>query len=274
MLATTHAFVAAAVAIIIYWRMPAADRPNHWRFLLFAMAAGMLVDFDFLSGFLELAFTGSIPSTLQQFITEGRQNHPVFTHSTITLGIAAVAAVVGFILLARQHTRGDRPTAGPNVGNVRIVLPTIVTFTATVTPQLLFRLGSCHWWGIDDPQLWSFNVSMTIVFLVGIGLGMAANLKRPAYLLVFGLGICLHLLCDVVQYFVLVLGPFDPAWAAGVAPARVGLDLYSDSDLLLGAVVEGPAYALFFAYVVWYKVKGKNNGNCIFTYGVRVHTFF
>jgi hypothetical protein len=257
MLAPTHAFVAAAVAVIVFWMTPAANRPNHGRFLLFAMAAGMLVDFDFLSGFLELAFTGSIPTTLQQFISEGRQNHPVFTHSTITLGIAAAAGILGCILLVRLRARGDRPAGESGMGKRYPAIATAVTFAATVAPQLLLRLGSCHWWGIDDPQLWSFNVAMTVVFLAGIGFGMAVNVKRPAYLLVFGLGICLHLLCDMIQYFVLVLGPFDPAWAVGVAPPRIGLDLYSDSDMLLGAAVEGPAYAFVVAYLAWYLVNGK-----------------
>ncbi len=257
MLGTTHAFVAAVVAIFIYWRMPAADRPKHGRFLLFAMGVGLLVDFDFLSGFLELAFTGSIPPTLQEFVSEGRGNHPVFTHSMITLAIAAAAVVMGIVLLARSRAHGAHPAAGTSVGNFRSAVPTVITFAATVTPQLLLRLGSYHWWGIDDPQLWSFNVSMAVVFLAGIGVGIAANMRRPAYLLVFGLGICLHLLCDVVQYFVLVLGPFDPAWAAGEVPLRIGLDLYSDSNLLLGAVVEGPAYALVFAYLAWYLIEGR-----------------
>ena len=225
------------------------------------MAAGMLIDFDFLSGFLELAFTNSIPSTLQDFVSEGRGNHPVFTHSMITLAIAAAAVVMGLVLLVRERARGDRPVAGPSAGNIRSAIPTVITFAATVTPQLLLRLGSSHWWRIDDPQLWSFNVSMTIVFLAGIGVGIVANVKRPAYLLVFGLGICLHLLCDMIQYFVLVLGPFDPAWAAGEAPSRIGLDLYSDSDLLLGAAVEGPAYAFFVVYLVWYMVRGKKAGD-------------
>ncbi len=261
MLAPTHAFVGAAVAVVVFWRMPAADRPNHGRFLLFAMAAGMLVDFDFLSGFLELALAGSIPPTLQEFVDQGRGNHPVFTHSMITLAIAAAAAVMGFVLLTRQRARADRPAAGPDAGNVRSAIPTAITFAATVTPQLLLRLGSSHWWGIDDPQLWSFNVSMAIVFLAGIGVGVAANVKRPAYLLVLGLGICLHLLCDMVQYFVLVLGPFDPAWAIGEVPLRVGLELYSDSDLLLGAAVEGPAYAFIVAYLAWYLARGKKRGS-------------
>ena len=257
MLAPTHAFVAALVAAIVFWKLPAADRPNHGRFLLFAMAAGMLVDFDFLSGFLELAFTGSIPPTLQEFISEGRGNHPVFTHSSITLAIAAAAVVIGIVLLARPRARGDRPAAGLSTENGRSAIPTGITFAATVTPQLLLRLGSSHWWGIDDPQLWSFNVSMAIVFLAGIGVGVVANVKRPSYLLVFGLGICLHLLCDMIQYFVLVLGPFDPAWVTGLPPPRIGLDLYSDSDLLLGAAVECPVYALFIVYIVWYLVRGK-----------------
>jgi hypothetical protein len=221
----------------------------------------MLVDFDFLSGFLELAFTDSIPPTLQEFISEGRGNHPVFTHSMITLVIAAAAVVMGIVLLARLRARGDRPSAGSNAGSVRSAIPTMITFAAAVTPQLLLRLGSSHWWGIDDPQLWSFNVSMAIAFLAGIGVGIAANVKRPAYLLVFGLGICLHLLCDMAQYFVLVLGPFDPAWAAGEVPLRIGLDLYSDSDLLLGAAVEGPIYVFFAVYLMWYMVKGKKGGN-------------
>ncbi|MEX2715281.1 MAG: hypothetical protein Q6353_020040 [Candidatus Sigynarchaeum springense] len=259
MLATTHAFVAAIVAAIVFWKMPVALRPNHGRFLLFAMAAGMLVDFDFLSGFLELAFSGAIPPSLQQYILEGRQNHPVFTHSMITLGIAAVAAGIGFALLARawQRARKDNQVAGSGAGNLRSAVPTIITFAATVTPQLLLRLGSSHWWGIDNLQLWNFNVSMAIVFLTGLIAGMAANVKRPAYLLVFGLGISLHLLCDMIQYFVLVLGPFDPAWMAGVSPLRVGLDLYSDSDLVLGAIVEGPAIVFIVIYAVWFAVKGK-----------------
>jgi hypothetical protein len=261
MLATTHALVATVVAAIVFWKMPTADRPNHGRFMLFAMAAGMLVDFDFLSGFLELAFTGSIPQTLQQFILQGRGNHPVFTHSTITLGIAAVAAVVGLVLFARRYTRGNPLAANSGMRKSYPAIATAATFAATVTPQLLLRLGSSHWWGIDDPQLWSFNISMVVVFLAGIGVGIMVNARRPAHLLVFGLGICLHLLCDMIQYFVLVLGPFDPAWAAVVAPLRVGLDLYSDSDLLLGAAVEGPAYVFFVVYLVWYLVKRKKGGN-------------
>nr|MDO8088573.1 metal-dependent hydrolase [Candidatus Sigynarchaeum springense] len=257
MLAPTHAFVAAMVAAIAFWKMPAALRPNHGRFLLFAMAAGMLVDFDFLSGFLELAFSGSIPPTLQQYISEGRQNHPVFTHSTIALAIAAAATVLGLALLVRQRVPVSRSCPESTASNVRSAIPTTITFAATVTPQLLLRLGSCHWWGIDDSQLWTFNVSMAVVFLAGIGIGIAANARRPVHLIVLGMGIALHLLCDMVQYFVLVLGPFDPAWAAGAAPPHIGLNLYSDSDLVLGAVVEGPAYLVFIAYLVWYQVKGK-----------------
>ncbi|MBN2153194.1 MAG: metal-dependent hydrolase [Candidatus Lokiarchaeota archaeon] len=257
MLAPTHAFVGAAVAVAVFWTMPAESRPNHGRFLAFALAAGMLVDFDFLSGFLELAVSGSIPPTLQEFVSQGRHNHPVFTHSMITLVIAAVAAGVGFCLLRRQGAPGGRPATSPRTGHFRSAVPTITTFAATVTPQLLLRLGSCHWWGIDDPQLWSFNITMATIFLAGIGVGIAANVKRPAYMLVFGLGVCLHLLCDMIQYWVLVLGPFDPAWAAGEVPLRVGLDLYSDSDILLGVAVEGPAYAFMLMYLVWYAVAGR-----------------
>ncbi|NMC04909.1 MAG: hypothetical protein GYA24_06845 [Candidatus Lokiarchaeota archaeon] len=257
MLATTHAFVSVAVAAILFWKMPCAERPNHGRFMLFTMAAGMLVDFDFLSGFLELALTNTIPPTLQQFISIGRQNHPVFTHSMITLAIAGITAAFGLLLLARRGACRDRPAGITSTSGASQVIATGVTFAVTVTPQLLLRLDSSHWWGIDDIQSWSFNVSMAIIFLAGIGIGMAANVNRPAHVLVLGTGICLHLLCDMVQYWVLVLGPFDPAWAAGMAPARVGLDLYSDSDVLIGVIVEGPAHAFIIAYLAWFLAKGK-----------------
>nr|MDO8115288.1 hypothetical protein [Candidatus Sigynarchaeota archaeon] len=257
MLATTHAFIAILVAAILYWKAPPNLRPNHGRFMLYAMACGMLVDFDFLSGFLDLLFTNAIPLTLQQFINEGRQNHPIFTHHAITLGIALVAVAVGlaycvYLSVAKKTS----PLSTRRYGKHVIVAGNVMLLVAIV-PQLLLKTGSYHFWGIDDAQRWTFNIAMVCIFMLGIVLSIIANVKRPAYVLVLGLGISLHFLCDFIQYWVVVLGPFDPAWAVSMEPLIVGLNLYSDSDYVLGGIIEGPFNIFFIVYLVWYFTRGK-----------------
>ncbi|MFX0103473.1 MAG: hypothetical protein ACFFCS_28180, partial [Candidatus Hodarchaeota archaeon] len=67
----------------------------------------------------------------------------------------------------------------------------------------------------------------------------------------------LHLLCDSIQYWIVPLGGWDPAISSGGAPVTIGLNLYDDSNLLLGGIIEGPFYIFLIAYFAWYLIKGR-----------------
>ncbi|MBD3188651.1 hypothetical protein GF325_17615 [Candidatus Bathyarchaeota archaeon] len=253
MMGQTHAFVSMIPAVLIFWKIDGGRELNHGRFVLFAFFSGMLVDFDMLAGMLEQVYTGAIPGTFCEFFAIGRRTHPIFTHHFITFSIAAVAFIIGILF----WTKTKRAS---NMKSKQAAVATIITICVTVIPTLLLRLPTRpSYWQVVDDATWRYNLAITTLFLSGLAVSVMVNIKRPLHLMVFGLGIMLHLSCDIIEYWVLILGPFDPAWLSSEEPARIILELYDfDRNLILGALFEAPPHLFFLGYIAWYSIKGRN----------------
>ncbi|MHA1371851.1 MAG: hypothetical protein ACTSRA_19285, partial [Promethearchaeota archaeon] len=102
MMVNTHAFVSAAIAIILFWNLRKKLKIKHGRLIIYALYCGIIPDFDFASGMIELIYKGQIPPTIWEFISRGRQNHPIFTHHVFTFIVALTAFVLGMLVLSTK----------------------------------------------------------------------------------------------------------------------------------------------------------------------------
>ncbi|MHA1847179.1 MAG: hypothetical protein ACTSYS_06480 [Promethearchaeota archaeon] len=262
MMGPTHAFIAMIPAVILFWKNKESYHLFHGRFLLFALYCGLIPDLDYISGMLELVFTNNIPASFSQFLSIGRQNHPLFTHHVFTMAIGFIAVLIGVIAHYKFHHAHLEPK------DIKILkekrkknkyIPLLMVVTVSI-PLLFLRLGSYSFSAghVIDASLWNFNLTITLIFLSGLVFSIFLNLRRPLYLIVFGLGIYLHVLCDFIQYWIIVIGPFDPAWTSSAVPMYLGLGLYGESDIILGTFIEGPFIMFFIGYLFWYFFKGKS----------------
>ncbi len=258
MMGQTHAFIAMVPAVLMYWKVDGGISLNHGRFMLFALFSGLIIDLDFIAGMLQLVCTNSVPDSLSELINIGRQAHPFFTHHAFTFFVALACLVTG--LLAFLHATHVKQESGINTPFQRKWgwLATIALVASVALPILFLQIPTRDGWLATNNHVWQQNITITIIILCGLGSAIILNFKRPAHLFILGAGIVLHLACDVIQYWVLVLGPFDPAWFTGEIPMMLSIALYNDSDLLAGAIVEGPSHIFFLAYVVWYVINGRH----------------
>ncbi|MFX0100270.1 MAG: hypothetical protein ACFFCS_11865, partial [Candidatus Hodarchaeota archaeon] len=187
MMGSTHFIMGMILPVLLFWKTKEGRKLKHFKFLFFGMVSGVLVDFDFLAGMLELVYTNNIPSSFKEFYDIGRGAHPYFSHSYITLAIAVIASVIGLGASLFYFKRQMNPLG--NAYHVKYSkLIAILMIVTIILPLLLLRLGYR-----SEASILQYNQALSIVFLVGLALMIVLNLKRPGYLLVFGTGILLHL---------------------------------------------------------------------------------
>ncbi|MHA1680441.1 MAG: hypothetical protein ACTSUE_05495 [Promethearchaeota archaeon] len=267
MMGNTHAVIAMIPAILLFWKGHGGTSVKHGRFMIFALFSGLLIDFDFLSGMFQQLYTNNLPASFSEFYSIGRQAHPIFTHNFITFTIATIGFVIGLVMYRRKGSGpGSSTETSLNPGHEpgrhergRGWMIPLVMVSSTVIPilflQIPTRVGP---WQVVNDGTWQYDLVLACIFLAGIVLSIFLNIRRPLYLIVFGLGIMLHILCDVIEYWVLLLGPFDPAWFSGDVPPMAILDLYDfDRNFLLGILFEGPPHVIFVVYVIWYINSGR-----------------